>query len=118
MAAKRCSGCDLDWPDNPDYETCPSCRQATWRGSDVDPMPFRDAVQLRRRFEFEHYYEQRGARPLDPEHVDVVRLERVLRTADEIIALNSIPVDGEALPVEKLPPEHFGREAHVLRRTG
>lgn len=116
MAAKRCSQCDINWPDTADNDECHSCGHATWRGSDLVSLPYTYAMSLRRVFAFERYYEQRGERALDPNLIDVERQARILGTADEIIALNSIPVDGEELPVEKLPPEHFGRDAHLLRR--
>lgn len=86
--------------------SCPACGDDTAWVSDAQPHSPIDA--------FEIIYSHRGERPLVGVDADVV--ERLARAVDEIIALEQIPVDGEELPVEKLPPEHFGKDRHLLHR--
>jgi hypothetical protein len=70
-----------------------------------------------RHAEFERAYEERGEREvIDHPEVEPVDWERIDRMIAEVEALKAIPVEGEPIPVEPLPPEHFGKDRHLLDR--
>lgn len=116
MAARRCSQCGVNWPSLPNYARCPGCDDATDHVSEEEPVEYSEAVILAKRLRFDRVYAERGEQPLPPEYAEVVA--RLARAVDEIVALESIPVDGEPIPVPPLPPEMWGSEAHLLRGFG
>jgi hypothetical protein len=112
MPARRCSTCSVDWPDR--LHRCLRCEGDTAYLPDGDPISDEEVNRLVALGNFERFYESRGGREVtDPEHLDA--LARVDTAIAEVKMLRAIPVAGESLPVEPLPPEHFGKDAHLLR---
>jgi hypothetical protein len=57
MSSYRCAaGCE-SWPSITDYKTCPICGEPTSMFSDIDPISQEEARSIKRRIEFEEYYE-------------------------------------------------------------
>jgi len=109
MAAYRCSTCTIDWPANhAAFAACRSCDAATSYVAEAEGLSLEEAWPLARRMDFERFYAERGEREADLSYID--------RGIAEVDALKSIPVLGEPIPVEPLPPEHFGKDAHLLDR--
>lgn len=48
MAAKRCSGCNLDYPNEYRYQACLKCGGELWVGQNVNPMSKGDLDELKR----------------------------------------------------------------------
>src|SRR4051812_29873957 len=46
MAARRCSSCSLDYPNQDSYKTCLRCGSETWPGQKIDPMSGDDLKAL------------------------------------------------------------------------
>ena len=54
---RRCElGCE-SWPDESDFDFCPSCGEPTVRYSNLTPLDADEAHSLRRHAAFERYYE-------------------------------------------------------------
>lgn len=44
----RCSFCDVDWPVDPFYKTCPECSRKTWEADGIPPIGTDEAKERRR----------------------------------------------------------------------
>jgi len=112
MPARRCSTCSVDWPDH--LHRCLRCEGDTAYLPDGDPISYQEVNRLVAFAKFERLYESRGGREVtDPEHLDA--LARVDTAIAEVKMLEAIPVAGVPLPVEPLPPEHFGKDAYLVK---
>ncbi len=56
MLARRCSGCNLNWPHTAEYVVCPQCQDKTDAMRDVPPMPADEAAHLAKHAKFDRYY--------------------------------------------------------------
>jgi hypothetical protein len=76
--SRRCTGCDVNWPDTTAYATCPGCGCDTWGAADalyMKPLAAAEAKQLaadltlsrQRHEEFEQFYADREAKRLRAE---------------------------------------------------
>jgi hypothetical protein len=104
-SARRCHHCEVNWPDQ--WSSCPACTANTIYHAQAEAISNDEARVLIRRAEFDRFYAERED---EVEH-DLSHIDRVV---EEVRWLESIPVDGDPLPVEKLPPERFGENAHLL----
>jgi hypothetical protein len=110
--ARHCSTCSIDWPDR--LHRCLRCEGETIYLADGEPVSDEEVNRLVAFAKFERLYESRGGQEVtDPEHIDA--LARVDTAIAEVKMLEAIPVAGEPLPVEPFPPEHFGKDAHLLK---
>lgn len=74
-SARRCTGCDVDWPMADPYKTCPGCGCGTWEASRTRPLTAEKAKELaadltlsrQRHEEFEQFYADREAERLRAE---------------------------------------------------
>jgi hypothetical protein len=63
---RRCAmGCQ-PWPAEDDYAICPRCGEPTNLYRGLTPIPKRDALSLKRKAEFEHYYTHEHVMDADP----------------------------------------------------
>ena len=70
-AARRCSRCGIDWPDDmTTYGQCPGCERTTVRMLDAQPPVDAEALSRRKRLAFEAFYRRR-------EGAQVAELERI-----------------------------------------
>lgn len=105
MPARRCSPCDFDWPAAVLHGLCLKCGGNTVFHAQSNPSP--EGKRLARHAEFERFYAERGEREVQLSHID--------RAIAEVKALEAIPVAGEPMEVEPLPPERWGELAHSPR---
>lgn len=78
-AARRCSACDVNWPDSDKFKTCALCKRYTWRGVGEKSITLAEATTLatdhakaedakaKVHADFELYYANREARRLRAE---------------------------------------------------
>lgn len=86
MPARRCRGCELDWPDFTIYDVCPGCKKATTRTSFVLSMDKAEAASMARHFNFDAWYERKRDAPRR-ERGDESPDEAGIRQAHEIMDL-------------------------------
>lgn len=51
MPANRCMYCEIDWPSEPTYLSCPRCQEPT-KYTPKGPIPHSEAEALRKESEF------------------------------------------------------------------
>jgi hypothetical protein len=104
MPARRCPPCDFDWPAALLHGLCLKRGGNTVYHAQSNPSA--EAERLARHAEFERFYAERAEREVDLSHID--------RAIAEVKTLEAIPVDGEPIEVEPLPPERWGETAYLL----
>ncbi len=61
MAARRCSSCSTDWPNDSSYSRCPACQTSTWLSMGSEPLDEAEARSRANHAEFERFVKARDA---------------------------------------------------------